>query len=331
MTTRLLLAASLVALLATASTARADTSTEVIAEELFREGKRLMGEGRFAEACPKLAESQRLDPGGGTLLALGLCHEGEGRTASAWAELKDARSAARREGRKDRIEVVDARLAALEPRLARIRVKVPDGVANDASLVIRLDGLDYPRAAWGISLPVDPGRHVVEATATRHAPLRIDVYVPDEPRTTDVEVAELAEVVPLVELPAPAAPKEPATGTLAPNPQASSTDHRPRWALPASAATGAAGLGALTVGIGFAIRAASLAADADTVCPSSECASPGAIKTSRDAGTSADVATVAFAFSGTLVAASIVLYVVSRAQRDSPRGGASLAPLLLRF
>ena len=46
-----------------------------MAESLFREGKRLSGEHKFAEACPKFAESYKLDPGLGTLLNLAICHE----------------------------------------------------------------------------------------------------------------------------------------------------------------------------------------------------------------------------------------------------------------
>lgn len=308
--------------------ARANTSSEVLAEELFREGKRLMGEGRFAEACPKLAESLNLDPGGGTLLALGLCHEGEGRTASAWAELKDALSVARREGRKDRIEVIDARLAALEPRLARVRVKVPAAVAKDPSLAIRVDGLEYPRAAWGIGVAVDPGRHVVEATAAKHVPLRLDVNVPDEPRTTDVEIGELAEEVPIVEL--PAAPKAPSPSAR-PSPifHAPQPKGRSHWVFPASMLTGGVGLGVLGAGIGFAVHASALSADADRTCPSATCTSRDAVDTSVTAGTFADVATVSFAVSGALVATALVLYLVSHGERG-PQISAS-SPVVVRF
>src|SRR5262245_49529895 len=89
------------AALATGAIARADPPPDVAAhaEELFRDGKRLMTEGKYAEACPKLAESHRLDPAGGTLLTLGLCHEAEGRTATAWAELKEAAAIGKQTGR----------------------------------------------------------------------------------------------------------------------------------------------------------------------------------------------------------------------------------------
>ncbi|MCC6559021.1 MAG: hypothetical protein IT372_39360, partial [Polyangiaceae bacterium] len=67
--------------------ARADepapAPVESRAEALFQEGKRLLEEGRVAEACARLAASEAIDPTVGTLGLLAACHEQEGRIATA--------------------------------------------------------------------------------------------------------------------------------------------------------------------------------------------------------------------------------------------------------
>src|SRR5271166_5257799 len=83
---------------ARASLAQTSAGDKAAAQAIFDEGKRLMDAGQFAQACPKFADSEKLDPGVGTLLNLGVCYEKNGQTASAWATYKEAASAAANAG-----------------------------------------------------------------------------------------------------------------------------------------------------------------------------------------------------------------------------------------
>ena len=99
------------------------------ARSLFDEARVLLQQGKAAQACPKLEESQRLDPGMGTLFNLADCYERLGRTASAWAEFREAVSAAHNAGSLDREQAAKQRAAALEPKLSYLTIVPPPGNA----------------------------------------------------------------------------------------------------------------------------------------------------------------------------------------------------------
>src|SRR5258708_40131941 len=65
------------------------------AEALFGDGRRLMSQGNYREACPKFEASLKLDPGVGAMLNLADCYEKNGQTESAWAEFRESISAGR--------------------------------------------------------------------------------------------------------------------------------------------------------------------------------------------------------------------------------------------
>src|SRR5262245_61366650 len=157
--------ATALSLLAGAGRAQAQSTDRALAEQLFREGQSLVEAKRFAEACPKFAESQRLDPGTGTLLNLAACHQSQGKLASAWTEYSTVITLATRDNRPDRVSFAEERLKEIEPKLSRLTLELSPA-ADTPGLVIKLDGAVVGRPALGVAVPVDPGTHNVEANAT---------------------------------------------------------------------------------------------------------------------------------------------------------------------
>jgi hypothetical protein len=192
------------------------------ATELFHEGRASMAAQRYAEACGMLEESQRLDPGGGTLLNLALCHELEGRTATASSEFQEALEVARRDGRPDRETEASRHLQALAPRVARVAIYVPLE-ARTADLIVRRDGAAIVAANWGAAVPLDPGEHVVEAEAPGRTPWRTTIAVRDDGAVQTVRVPALEPLPPTPPLPAPPSVPQPALPAIqdeAPSPAA---------------------------------------------------------------------------------------------------------------
>ena len=136
------------------------------ADALFREGRTLLDAKRYDEACPKLAQSQKEDPGAGTLLALALCHEGQGKTATAWNDLLEAAALGKKVGRNDLAAAAQKRAQAMEPLLSRLVVRVPHADdADHADYEVKRDGQPVEPKLWGSPVAVDPGEHRVEVSA----------------------------------------------------------------------------------------------------------------------------------------------------------------------
>jgi hypothetical protein len=178
------------------------------AEKLFQDGRALMGSGKYPQACPMLAESQRLDPAVGTLLNLGECYEKNGQTASAWSTYRDAETAAMRKGQRERAEFAGGKAAALFNALSYVTIEAPPGVDG---LVVTRDGKTVGAAALGTAVPIDPGAHTIEATAPGRTRFRQSVEVAARGARVLVHIPALArEATPVV---APPARTDAPTGT----------------------------------------------------------------------------------------------------------------------
>jgi len=174
-----------------AAPARAQSASDkAAAEALFREGRKLFDAGSYPAACAKLAESERLDPAPGTLLNLGGCYEKNGQTASAWATFKEAVSASHQKGRADWEDLARTRAAALEPNLSRLTITV--AAASTEGLQVLRDGAVVGQAEWGTAIPVDPGTHVIDATAPKRTAFHQSVDVAGSGAGQSVSVPELA-------------------------------------------------------------------------------------------------------------------------------------------
>lgn len=314
---RLAGSAALALVLVAAAPAHAQqTGDAALAETLFQDGKRLMDAGAFATACPKIADSHRLDPAGGTVLLLALCWEGAGKTASAWAAFNDALAFAKRDGRADREKRAQEHIAALEPRLSRLTIVL--GPAVPSSLVVRVtrDGSPVPASAWGTPVPIDPGEHEIAASAQGKRAWSTRVKVEGDKATARVEIPALEDE--------PAAPP-PAAATTAPTRPAPSSGRRT-----AGLVVGGAGVVALGVGAFFGVRALGKASSANDACPGKECSDREGIDLNDQAKSSARIADVALGLG--LVATGVGAYLFFTSGTGGPgetaaRGFVNARPL----
>jgi hypothetical protein len=320
----------LVALLALTRTseARGDHEAEgtPAAQVLFDQGRAAVKRGNFAEACPKFAESERLDPGIGTLLWLGDCYENLGQTATAWATFKEAAAAAalRHDGRE---QVARERVDKLEPTLSRLTVSVRTEAAIP-NMEIQRDGVLVGRAQWGIAVPVDPGTHTIVARAAGHQDWSQTVRLAAGQATMNVAIPELDA--------APASMASAGEGSASSMPAAHSTGWSSQYTL--AIVTGAVAVLAVGLGTYFSFAAKSSYDSSNSGqpphCVNNHC-DPTGLHDRSDAFDKAAISTAMFVVSAATLAGGALLYFTASPQRatvalaPSPSGG--FARLTMRW
>jgi hypothetical protein len=225
MTKGALSAALAICVLASAGKARAQSAQDkAAAEVLFEDGKDLMRQKKFGLACPKFAESNRLDTGLGTMLWLADCYDKNGQSASAWGEFREAMDIAART-HDAREKVARDRANRLEPTLSRMAIVVGPG-SMASGMVVKRDGVEVGQTLWGEAVPGDPGSHTITVTAPKKRPWETSVLVLRGVKKLDVTVPPL-EDLPVSATPPPLPPYTPGddTGQNPPPPPPRSTSN----------------------------------------------------------------------------------------------------------
>jgi hypothetical protein len=300
-TTRLTLAI-LLASLACGVDAAAQSSDPVAAQAMFDAGKRLVAEGKYAEACPKFEESQHLDAAIGTHYAMAECYEKAGRLASAWVAYLDVASEAAAQGRPDREKYAKARAAALAPRLSRIVVVVP-ATSRVPGLEIKRDGETLREAQWGVPVPTDPGSHGIVASAPGKLPFQTTVVVAEEGKVLEVELAPLADA------PAPTEAVRVVPPAAAEPPRITDeTPHGLGTQRALALAAGVVGVGGVVVGGVFGLESLAKHSSSEQECKGNAC-TPAGLKDVSDGKSAGNLSTVAFAIGGAALVGGVVLWL----------------------
>ena len=234
------------------------------AKALFEDGRRLMAEGKYDSACGFFQDSLAAARGIGTKFHLADCEEHRENFSKAQALFLEVAEQAREAGQADRERLARDRAAAIDEKLAHLKID-----QDVPSVDILLDGRTLTGSEAQELLAIPPGKHRIVASAPGKKPWTKEIDVPKAGMFAIVTVPRLEDAAGVAtpgrgasKVIAPLSPLTPAVVPLA------DTDpDRGRGARRAALVLGGIGLGATIAGVAFGLQYLADNHDAQHVCP----------------------------------------------------------------
>jgi serine/threonine-protein kinase len=253
--------------------------------------------------------------------ALAECYAQLGRTASAWAQFREAAAAAGDAGQAELAAQARARAKALEPELSYLTVSTWKG----QQVLVTSDESPLDETVLGSAIPLDPGRHVIAASAPGKRAWSTAIMLGGHADHITVAVPVLPDDIDLLhdEL------RAPPVATASPAETTGGSDGSVQRTL--GLVAGAIGIAGVATGAVFGIKAASDWSDAKAQCrPYPYCGSEGA-RLAQDAQTSAMISNISFATGIAGLTGGALLWFTARDdEQKAPELGVGVGRVMLR-
>jgi hypothetical protein len=287
-----------------------------VSSALFNQGLKEMLAGDYVHGCPRIAESQRMDPRPGTMFTLAECEARWGRFASAVAHYADYLRAVERmpqsarEKQAERVSVATSQTQDLGPKIPRVVLTLP--LRAPRGITVRQDDMLIGEPALGIELPVDPGEHVIHVQlpsgAVREQRFR-------------VQPGERLDIVLLLPTGSEPTSTQPSGSHISETNSIRPASSRRTWAY----AIGGVGVAGIALGAVTGLMTMSRKATIENNCQDIWCTAEG--KSAADeARTTGAISTVAFGVGLAGIAAAAVLLLTDPTARKADPSRASVAP-----
>jgi hypothetical protein len=277
---------------------------------LYREGLSLAETGRWEEALRKFQAVVAIRSAPRALLALATAQDKAGHLVDAKKTYDQTRADAQAAKDAELVKKASAALAALEPRMPHLTIRLAPGTTGAE---VSVDDAPRPTAE---TFEVDPGEHrvVVRAPGMRPFEERFRVF---EREPKEISVTLFAEE------PTPPAEVAPAPPTVLP-------EHGSEWSGPPLPAIVLGGAGVAAMVTGFVVRANGQAAydDATAACRDGRCTSAEAVDNGNSARGRMVAGTVVSVVGGLAVVGAGVWWLLSS---DTSRRASVSGPLRARL